>query len=208
MSQGDSIEDTGRLLAAYVSGQPSAEAILLNRYRERLKRAIALRLDRRVAVRVDPSDIVQETLSCAALRLPQYARAQPIPFYPWLRQIALDQVMQHHRKHIHAIKRSVRREELGVEVISEQTAVLWSGWMMRGNKLNRYPSGEELRDFVQALLKQLKDEDREILTMRCLEELSVAEVAQILAVSCEAVRSRLRRALERFGVLLSEHSQG
>lgn len=204
----DSNDDTESLLAAYRSGQAEAESILLNRYRERLKRAISLRLDRRVAVRVDPSDIVQETLSFAAARLCSYANNQSIPFYPWLRQIALEQVLQHHRKHIHARKRSVRCEEPDIQVISDVTAVLWSGWMKLDNKHASFQGSDELREFIQALLQEMKADDREILTMRCLEELSVVETAEILGVSCEAVRSRLRRALERFGVALSKRCEG
>src|SRR5436190_12696571 len=49
--------------------------------------ALAVRLDRRLLQRIDPSDIIQETLILADRRLDKYLKDQPIPFYPWLRQL-------------------------------------------------------------------------------------------------------------------------
>ena len=48
-------------------------------YRDRLRRAIAARLDRRLSSRLDPSDVVQETMADAVRRLPDYLRDRPMP---------------------------------------------------------------------------------------------------------------------------------
>ena len=59
-----------------------------DRYRDRLRRLVAVRLDPRLAARADASDVVQEALADAARKLDGYLRDRPIPFYPWLRQLA------------------------------------------------------------------------------------------------------------------------
>ena len=61
---------------------------------------VAVRLDRRVAARVDASDVVQETLVEAARRLDDYLRERPIPFYGWLRQLAGERIVDAHRRHV------------------------------------------------------------------------------------------------------------
>src|SRR5687768_10163336 len=103
--------DTDQLLASASRGDPSARGRLLERHRPRLKRMVSVRLDRRMAARVDPSDVVQEALLDAAGRLDEYLRERPIPFYPWLRRLAAGRLADAYRRHVRAARRSVGREE-------------------------------------------------------------------------------------------------
>ena len=103
--------DTEQLLRDARRGDPSARGRLLERHRARLRRMVAVRLDKRLAARVDPSDVVQETLAEAAAKLDGYLRTRPLPFYPWLRQIAQQRLIDLHRRHVRAGRRSVTREE-------------------------------------------------------------------------------------------------
>jgi DNA-directed RNA polymerase specialized sigma24 family protein len=82
--------DTEELLRRVDAGDGQARGALLQRHRIRLKRLIALRLDPRLAARVDPSDVVQEALAEADRRLDRYIQERPLPFYPWLRQLVQD----------------------------------------------------------------------------------------------------------------------
>jgi RNA polymerase sigma-70 factor (ECF subfamily) len=41
---------------------------------------VAVRFDRRLAARIDPSDVVQESRLDAVQRLPDYLRERPLPF--------------------------------------------------------------------------------------------------------------------------------
>ena len=88
--------DTELFIEAARRGGADARGGLLERYRPRLTRMVAVRLDRRLAARVDPADVVQEALLEAAARLDEYLRDPPIPFYPWLRRIAWDQIGRAH----------------------------------------------------------------------------------------------------------------
>src|SRR5438477_511720 len=98
--------DTEQLLARVARGDDSARGLLLQRHRARLRRMIALRLDPRLRARVDPSDVLQESLAEADQKLSDYARRRPLPFYPWLRQLAWECMTRLHRRHIQAGRRS------------------------------------------------------------------------------------------------------
>ena len=72
---------------------------------------VAVRLDRRLAARVDPSDVVQEALADASRRLDDYLLSRPLPFFAWLRQFAWERLVELHRRHVTPQRRSVIREE-------------------------------------------------------------------------------------------------
>src|SRR5690349_1873499 len=96
--------DTEHLLEQAERGDLAAREQLLIRYQKRLRQMIALRMDRRLAARLDPSDVVQEALADAVQQLPHYCQNRPLPFYPWLRQLAWDRLAELHRRHIQVRK--------------------------------------------------------------------------------------------------------
>jgi RNA polymerase sigma-70 factor (ECF subfamily) len=55
-------------------GDEDARRDLLERYRDYLRRMVAARLDRLLAPRLDPSDILQESLAETAARMEDYLR--------------------------------------------------------------------------------------------------------------------------------------
>src|SRR6516164_8632716 len=114
--------DTDQLLCQARGGDRSAGPALLARHRERLRKIVAFRMDRRLAARLDPSDVVQEVLAEAAGRLSDYLADPPLPFFAWLRQLAWDRLIELQRLHIRAQKRSVRREEGGVLDLPDESA--------------------------------------------------------------------------------------
>src|ERR1043165_4724643 len=103
--------DLDELLRRAGQGEADAQAQLLLQHQQRLRHMIALRMDTRLVARIDPSDVVQETFLQAFQQLPVYLRERPLPFYPWLRQIALNRLVDVHRCHLLAKKRSVLREQ-------------------------------------------------------------------------------------------------
>jgi len=197
--------DTTALLGRAGQGDRAARDELLVRHQARLRKMVAYRLDRRLAARVDPSDVVQEALADAADKLPDYLRRRPLPFYPWLRQLALEQLLVLHRRHILAQKRSVTREEGPALPVNDES--VWelaerlqgAGDSPIGNLLR-----EELRARVQHVLALLSSRDREVLALRHLEQLSIREMAAVLGITEGAVKTRHLRALQRFRELLGE----
>ena len=200
--------DTDLLLRRAAQGDPAARDDLLQRHRPRLRHLVALRLDRRLAVRVDPSDVVQETLVEAARKLPAYLRVRPLPFYPWLRQLALERVARLYREHVRAGKRSVLREEVPLGAIPDESAnELFDRVQRSGSSVGSRLRREELRACLGAALARLSESDREVLALRHIEQLDTREAAAVLGVTESAVKMRHLRALDRLRVELA-HDMG
>jgi RNA polymerase sigma-70 factor (ECF subfamily) len=92
-------DDTDGLIERAREGDPLAEAAILVGHRDRLCSLVASRLDRRVAARIDPSDVVQEAMADASLRLSAYLQNPPLPLLPWLYQFVLERLAKVHRHH-------------------------------------------------------------------------------------------------------------
>jgi RNA polymerase sigma-70 factor (ECF subfamily) len=197
--------DTEQLLMQADHGDQRARDQLLARHRTRLRELIAWRLDRRLAPRVDPSDVVQETLAEAARRLPDYLRDRPLAFYPWLRQLALERLIDVHRYHVGARKRSVRREERSLPPLPDESAAeLGQRLLARGSSPSARLRRRELGARVQAALARLAERDRELIVLRHLEQMPVRDIAAVLGLSEGAVKMRHLRALERLRGLLGD----
>ena len=61
--------------------------------------------------------------------------------------------------------------------------------------LERLTATEELREQIQRALEVLPDDQREVVRLRFIDELSYEEMAQKLGVSNNVVRTRTSRAL-------------
>jgi RNA polymerase sigma-70 factor (ECF subfamily) len=202
--------EADELVERAASGDDAARHELLARHRDRLKRMVAVHLDRRLAARVDPSDIVQEALLDAYRDLPDYLRLRPLPLYPWLRQLAWERLLKCHRAHIRTQRRSVGREEPGDRPLPEESAVLLAHRLIAGGTSpSRRMIRDELRQRVRAALEAMAPRDREVLVMRHLEEMSAAEIAVALGITERAAKARHTRALERLrGVLDGDTGRG
>ena len=179
----------------------------MGRHRDRLRKMVAVHLDPRLGARVDPSDVVQETMIIAFDRLPVYLQQRPIPFYVWLRQIAWNRLLDLHRVHIKASKRSVTREQNLDMAMSEHSAnQLADQLVAHGLGPREGAMREELRSRMRIALTRLPSSYRDVLVMRQLERLSTTEIAATLGIAEGTVKSRHFRALERMRALLSDDS--
>jgi RNA polymerase sigma-70 factor (ECF subfamily) len=170
---------------------------------------VALRMDRRLAARLDPSDVVQETLAEADRRLDDYLARRPLPFYPWLRQLAWDRLVEQHRRHIRAVRRSVLREQAPSLALPEgSVAELADRLFASAGGPSAALRRQELVDRVRAALGALPERDREVLVLRYLEQLSAQEVGAVLGINEGAAKKRALRALQRLRLLLGDETPG
>jgi len=197
--------DTNELIQRARQGDATAQQLLLVRHERRLRQMVRLRMDRRLAARVDPSDVVQEGLADAALGLSEYLRRPPLPFYPWIRQLTWKRLIELHRRHLYAKKRSVRREEPDVLHLPEDSAVELAGRLIAGDETPGHRMlREEMAARLRAALAQLAPRDREVLVLRHLEQLSTSETAAVLGLAEAGVKARQVRALVRLRRILGE----
>ena len=201
--------DTDQLLRAADRGDAQARGRLLERHRGRLRRMVAVRADPRLAARVDPSDVVQDALAEAAARLDAYLRERPLPFYPWLRQLAWERLTALYRRHVRAQRRSVTREEAEPLGLPDGSVLALADRLLaRAASPSEALGREELKQRVRAALDRLSGRDREVLVLRHLEELSAAEVGAVLGLSEAAVKMRALRALKRLRALMGVEGSG
>ena len=197
---------TQNLLAEARNGDRSAVNRLLERHRTSLRKMIQLRLDHRLAQRVDASDVVQDVLLEANTRLQDYLSDPRIPFHLWLRQLAQDRVIDMHRRHRGAQRRSLDREQsLAAPEFADR-----SGFDLLGQLADHEltPAAASIRKELETrfllALQQLDEEDREILLMRHFEHLGNSEVAVALEMSPAAAGMRHLRALRKLRSILGE----
>jgi RNA polymerase sigma-70 factor (ECF subfamily) len=106
---GDASE-TQALLRRIEGGDERALSELFARYRDRLRRMVKLRLDRRLQGRLDASDVLQEAYLDVARRAAEYRDNPSMPVFLWLRLVTGQRLMALHRKHLGAQMRNAGQE--------------------------------------------------------------------------------------------------
>ncbi len=103
--------ETRELLQQAGTGDSAAFERVFARHEQDLRSFIARRLDPKLRSRIDPSDVVQDTLLEVFPRLADFQARQPMPFRLWLHKMAYERLLTLHRRHVTAARRTVRREE-------------------------------------------------------------------------------------------------
>ncbi len=199
---------TQELLRAARTAEPAAVSALLERHREALRRMIDLRMDRVVQRRVDASDIVQDVLIEANRRLTDYLANPAMPFHLWLRHIAKDRLIDAHRRHRVAARRSLDREQplTAARFLDQSTIDLVGQLPDREMTPAAAATWHELQRRFQAALDELDEQDQEVILMRHFEHLSNSEVATALGLTEPAAGMRYLRAMRRLRVRLDGES--
>ena len=200
-------EITLQLLAEVRDGDDGAVNRLLERHRVAVRRLIDLRMDRALSRRVDASDIAQEVMIEAARRLQAYLQNPMMPFHLWLRQMAKDRIIDAHRRHRVAARRSLDRERpLLASGGHDASTIDLAAQLRDGDKTPASAAAwrELERRFVEAC-GQLDEQDEEIVLMRHFEQLSNSEVAECLGLTPQAASMRYLRAIRRLKKLLHEN---
>jgi RNA polymerase sigma-70 factor (ECF subfamily) len=177
---------------------------LFLRHRERLRRMIRLRLDRRLLGRVDSSDVLQEAYLDIAVRANEYIANPTMPAFLWLRYLTAQRLMILHRRHLGAQARDAGREiSLHRGAIPQATSVSLAHQLLgRLTSASQAAMRAELQTRLQVVLNGMEPLDREVLALRHFEELSNAETAQVLGIQKAAASNRYTRALRRLKELL------
>ncbi|QDT36561.1 sigma-70 family RNA polymerase sigma factor [Stratiformator vulcanicus] len=199
-------DETQVLLQNAGDGDADAVQALLERHRGSLRRLVQLRLDRRLIRRVDASDVVQDVMLEAHQRLPEYFKDGSMPFHLWIRHLARDRIIDMHRRHRAAAKRSVDKERpLQSQQFGDQSSIELAA-QLRDPELTPAAATirKELQERFLAALDEMDEDDRDILLMRHFEQLGNGEAAEALGISPAAAGMRHLRALKRLRTILGE----
>jgi RNA polymerase sigma-70 factor (ECF subfamily) len=191
--------DLQKLLERAAREDRAAIGELFDLHRDRLRRMIHLRLDRRLQGRLDASDVLQEAFLEFAEALPAYVQNPQTPFFLWLRCITARKLHTLHRRHLGTRMRDAGREvSLHGGAWPEASSVSLAAQLL--GKLTT-PSQAflraELQMYIQEALAEMEPLDREVLALRHYEQLSNRETAEVLGLSEAAASIRFMRALRK-----------
>jgi RNA polymerase sigma-70 factor, ECF subfamily len=187
------------------AGEQHALGEFFGAHRERLRRMVQLRLDRRLQGRIDPSDVIQEAVVDAARRLAEYTVDPAMPPFLWLRFLTAQRLVTLHRIHLGVKARDAGREvslhsgplpaadarSLAAQLLGQLTSP------------SRAAIRAEIQIKIQDALNAMDPIDREILALRHFEELNNSETAAVLGLHKAAASNRYVRALRRLKEVLA-----
>jgi RNA polymerase sigma-70 factor (ECF subfamily) len=188
------------------AGDAAALGALFAHYRDRLRKMVRLRLDRRVAGRVDPSDVLQEAYLDVARRFPEYAAAPAVPFYIWLRELTGQRLIDLHRQHLGAKMRDAGQEvSLYRGALPQASSVSLAKQLLTGlTSPTQAAVRAEMQLQLQDALNNMDPMDREVVVLRHFEELNNIETAAVLGIEPSAASKRYLRAIRRLKAILDQ----
>ena len=175
----------------------------LDQYREYLTMLARVQLDPRLRDKLDPSDVVQQTLLDAHQRQEQFRGQTEAEKAAWLRQILARNLVDALRAFGRA-KRDVARER-SLHVAMEQSSQRLEAWLAAEQsspslKLDRHERAVQLANALAAL----PEAQREALVLQHWHGFSLAEIGQHMGRSPAAVAGLIKRGLRQLRGLLKE----
>jgi RNA polymerase sigma-70 factor (ECF subfamily) len=179
----------------------------LEQYREYLHLLARLQVDGRLQGKLDPSDVVQETLLKAHEALDQFRGASDAEMAAWLRAILTNTLTDALRR-FQAGARKVDQER-SLQAALEESSSRLEAWLAaeQSSPAEQAIRQEQLLDLAGALA-QLPADQRRAVELRYLKGGTVAEVASQMDRSREAVAKLLLRGLARLRNLLNARTEG
>lgn len=181
-----------RLIAAK-AGDASAIGHVLEHYRDYLRLLARNALDRRVQARVDPSDVVQQTMLEAQQGIDGFRGERSGEMAAWLRQILIHNLHQTYDEHLKAQKRSARREQSVVDPADGRQRLDWLDGEL--TTPSQAAIREERAVQLAHAVESLPDDQREAVRLRHLEGCSLRVIATRLERSETAAAGLLKRGM-------------
>ena len=192
----DPSPDLGALTHRLHAGDPAAAGELFAACRDRLKKMVKLRLDRRLQGRLDASDVLQEAFLDVQRKAADFAGRPDLPAYLWLRLVTTERLLILHRHHLGAQMRDAAQEVSlcpgGAPAASTHSLANLLLGRLTSPTQAAIRAERQLR--LQEALNGMDPLDREILALRHFEELSNSEAATVLELSKTAASNRYIRA--------------
>jgi RNA polymerase sigma-70 factor (ECF subfamily) len=141
-------------------------------------------------------DLTQETF----LRVVKQAKSyeQRAKFTTWLYTLARNLCIDNSRRMVHRRTRSLDQPDEEGQTLLDRTAA-------QGPAVDRKVIGQQLQTRLAQAIDSLPEDQREVFLMREQADLSFKEIADIVGISENTVKSRMRYALEKLRAQLEEY---
>jgi RNA polymerase sigma-70 factor (ECF subfamily) len=183
-----------RLLGSIRAGDEQELGRLLEIFRPLLSRIAEDRIGTKVRVRFSGSDLVQETLLAASMKIAAFRGQSPQEFQSWLVEILRARLNDGLRRHLLAERRRVSAQRSGKSGLLE-------------TKLQSPSTQAVLNEQSAALIAaiaSLDDLDREIVFLRYIDHLSFEEISARVDIPLSTVWRRWHNAIKLLRIRL-EH---
>ena len=195
--------ETNRLLQRPLERDQAALAELFARHRERLRKMVRLRLDRRLRARFDSTTVLQGVLQQARQRIGEYLSGPSRSFFLWLRQLTGQLIGEMHRQHLGELGGADQQITLTRGALPAVTPAALAAHLLGDRHASQANVRAEMMLRLQEALNGMDPADREVLTLCHFEELSEEETAGVLSIERSAVTLQYLRALKRLKEILN-----
>lgn len=183
--------DCSPLLVAARSGDAAAWGALLTGHRPYLTLLAEVHLGRRLRVKADPADLVQETFLQAHRAFADFRGTTPAELVAWLQQILASRLAKLVRRYYGTRARDLRVEQ----ELADSSAAVASALLDPGSSPStRVGRGDEAVR-VAAALERLTPDQRQVIVLRQIEGLPFARVGELMGRSEDAATQLWLRAL-------------
>lgn len=182
---------------------PETSAVDLNRFRGYLRILAEMELGGHLQGKVDPSDIVQQSLLEAHQNLPQFRGSSDAELAAWLRQILSRNALNVVRD-FRTGKRDIKREVQIAQRI-EQSSMRLDNFLaaQQSTPSQQLVRNEQSLRLIDAIY-QLPEDQRTAVIQKHLQNRSLAEIALEMNRSTLAVAGLLKRGLKQLRILMEE----
>ena len=177
------------LVSAYIQGNDAAFDTLVERYKSKIYTTIYLVVkDQYVA-----EDLMQDTFIKAIKTLRNGKYNEEGKFLPWILRIGHNLAIDY-----------FRRAKRYPKVVFEDGSNVFNTLDFSENSIETKQIKKESHEHLRGLIKQLPDQQREVLIMRHYEDMSFQEIADATGVSINTALGRMRYALINLRKLMSK----
>jgi RNA polymerase sigma-70 factor, ECF subfamily len=175
------------------AGDDSAFEQIFERHKKRIARVAGNFFNRREKI----EDVVQEAFTKIFLALNDYSPQEGASFTAWISRIAINCCYDE-------LRRTSRRPEDKTNATNEDESQWLSNSVLFSDDGKDVEAKVISRDLANKLLARLKPDDRLILTLMAVDEMSIVEIAKITDWSVAKVKVRAHRARASLRRILSE----
>ena len=193
------------LLKQARAGDEAALGQLLELYRNYLRLVARALIGQALRVRLDASDLVQETFLKAAREFSQFLGSTEPELTAWLRQI-LVRTLANQAKHHRRRGRDYQRQESLEAMLDRSSTAVQQALAVPTETPSTHAVRREQAVLLADALEKLPAHYREVFILRNLEHIPFDQIAARMGRSPGATRVLWKRAMDRLSQLLKEPS--